>query len=474
MILRIELWDWESHEHTVIDDISAGLNLFCGDSNSGKTSVVRSLALVAYNQFDPKSIRIGATKCVVQVDTERGRVKVTRGPKHNIWETTRPGQATQYFDKVGVNIVPEAADILGLKIVTLGDVQIPVNIMDQLESHFMLAGIGDKNASGSMRAQIVDEISGLSGIEALIKEVSLDHHRFGREITETEKKMEDTRKQLHPENELKAEEDILVRAEKELSDHTQMIALAFDGDALIAGSVSLQSDLGEINRALQAIPDTDLAMGEITRAEAKTRQAVPAEAVLGDFVIASGKLSIIQSHLTGMPDERLAFSHLDLANRDVEVIAKSESLLSTSLSVRKSLKSKQDRLVGMPNEQEALDHIERADEDVAIVETAESFLKTCDTTRKNLQVKQDRLNKLGTVSSDQHITDAATLMDHKSKAEELLVSAQRIRGLLDKMNRMIAFNSSELQMAEKDRDELLSSIKTCPLTLRPVSKECVA
>ena len=427
MILRIEVWDWESHEHTVIDGISAGLNLFCGDSNSGKTSIVRALSLVAYNQFDPKCIRTGATKCVVLVETEKGTVQVTRGPKHNLWETTKKGQATQYFDKVGVNIVPEAAEILGLNIVTLGDVQIPVNIMDQLESHFMLSGIGDKNASGSMRAQIVDEISGLSGIESLIKDVSLDHHRFGREVKETETKMEETRNQLHPESELKAEETILGKAEKELADHDQMVILVNEGLALVSSAGSVRQGLQAAEAALQKIPDTDLAISEIERADGKAKKASAAELMLVAGQSSSGRLAGVQGRLSGMPNEQDAFSYLD-----------------------------------------------EADQDVAISETAETFLRQCVTSQKNLKAKQDRLDEISKVSADQDITDATTLLEHKVKAEELLVSAQRVYELRANIMRQIVANFGELQVAEKNRDDLLTSIKTCPLTLRPVSKECVS
>ena len=171
MIKRLELIDFESHKHTIIDDFSNGLNLLVGDSNSGKSSLLRAIKLAAYNMYDPGCVRIGATKCVVRVDTDKGYVKVVRGPKVNEWEVCKNGEAPEKFQKVGKNIVPQAAEVMGLKLVTLGDVEFPVNVMSQLESHFMLSGVGDKNATGSMRAQIVDEISGLSGFEPLVKDL---------------------------------------------------------------------------------------------------------------------------------------------------------------------------------------------------------------------------------------------------------------------------------------------------------------
>lgn len=218
MLKEIEIINFESHEHTVLKDLSPGLNLITGPSNVGKSAAIRALRLISYNWFDPASVRVGAPFCKVRVLTDKGEVCVTRGPKKNTWEITPNGQPTRTLDKVGSKNVPDAEAILGLRLVRLGDVDIPVNIMDQMESHFLLAGFGDGSASGSLRAQIVDEISGLSGVEGLIKEVGLDAHRIGREIKEAEDGMDALRKQLHDEVAIGNEERCLAQAEKSMKD----------------------------------------------------------------------------------------------------------------------------------------------------------------------------------------------------------------------------------------------------------------
>jgi len=427
MILRIELWDFESHEHTVLDGISPAVNLLCGESNSGKTSIVRALKLAAYNEFDPKSVRVGATKCSVQVDTERGRVKVTRGEKHNLWEITKNGQPTQYFDKVGVNIVPEAEEIIGLNIITLGDVQVPVNIMDQLESHFMLAGVGDKKASGSMRAQIVDEISGLSGIEGIIKDVSLDHHRFGREIKEIEMAMEKIRTQIHPEASLNAEEDILVRAEKELTDRTAMLGLVTDGNNLVKDGERVRTGILAAEQGLSAIPDTDTALAEIGKAEDRRKQAASADGLYREGKAASWRLEGIRKTLAGMPDFEAARGFLDASERAGRKLVGAVSLLGQWKTADQGVKGKQER------EQEVTEALKSKDE-----------LKKVD-----------------------------DLLSIRIQAEALLGNTQRVAAAIQAKRQGIASKDLELKMAEKDRDDLLASITTCPLTLRPVSKECL-
>jgi DNA repair protein SbcC/Rad50 len=428
MIQRIELWDFESHEHTVIDDISPELNLLCGESNSGKTSVIRALKLAAYNEFDPKSVRTGCTKCVVEVTTEKGIVKVTRGEKCNLWETTRTGGKTQYFDKVGVKIVPEAEAIIGLNIVTLGDVEVPVNIMDQLESHFLLSGVGNKDASGSMRAQIVDEISGLSGIEGLIKEVSLDHHRYGRAITETEKAMEAVRAQLHPESILNAEEALLESAEKELKDYETMVALADDGDTIITKWEIVSRSIQDCERALLAIPDTDVADIEISRAGDLLARAESAATLHRDCVVAEDRLNLNLKKLSGIPDVPTAASFINQHEAASRALVKAEEVLNAWTTAMVKLESKQ--------------------------------------TRERELIKA--------LTAETEIASAKELIDRVDKAERLLFEGQRLQASLLGLQTRLENKDKELKEAEKERDELLASIKTCPLSLRPVSKECLA
>lgn len=255
MLKRLEVVNFESHVHTALEDLHPGINLIRGESNSGKTALVRALKLVAYQEFDPKSVRIGETKCEVIVETERGEVKVIRGPKSNLWEVTKKGQAMRPFDKVGKLPVPEAMQVIGLNLIKLGDVEIPVNIMDQLESHFMLKSIGGENASGSIRAQIIDEISGLAGIEGVIKAVGLDIHRNGREITVLEEQMETIRKQLHDAKLLETEASLIDAANNLMKDYTEWISLANEMFEVQAELHSIDETIESLSIRQKRIPD---------------------------------------------------------------------------------------------------------------------------------------------------------------------------------------------------------------------------
>ena len=427
MLKRIEIWNFESHKHTVIDDLSEQLNLIKGESNAGKSSILRAIQLVAYNIFDPKSVRVGEKKCEVKVTTERGSVKVTRGAGTNIWEVTPIGENPMIFDKVGKQVVPEAARIIGMNMIKLGDMDIPINIMNQLESHFMLASVSGQDASGSLRAQIIDEISGLSGIEGVIKEVSLDNHRNGRGIKEAEDKMEETREQLHDEKVIAEEGVVLSEAEQVLIDHDNYERASSDARAILE---SWNKDVIESNSfedTLNAMPDVDAANGCIAEAEqlAQSKKAAKELQVTANSV--QQRVKELTEKLSSIPDVK----------KVSVLIASGDKSMMSSAAVKK-LNSEYQSVKSM---------IDRANvklKEFAKVKNPTEILAKAEETRGRL-----------------------------AEAEALMAEVQAIMDDMLEVDEKLKGVEVGLEKAIKDRDVILASIKVCPLTLKPVSRECL-
>lgn len=248
---------FESHEHTFVDKLGSGFNVVFGDSNTGKTSLVRALLLVAYNQFDPASIRIGHTYCEVTAVTHRGRVTVRRGKGKNEWEVQPAGGEVTVFSNIGKSVLPEAADILGIRMVQLGDNLIRANVMDQLEGHFMLSEVDGNNASGSLRAQILDEISGLTGVEVLVKDIGLDKTRLSRETKKLEENCEEFQGRLHDEKDLAAENASLQLIEAFLGKAEELGRQADVMTQFTTDYIEEIQQLEVMDKALSRMPDID-------------------------------------------------------------------------------------------------------------------------------------------------------------------------------------------------------------------------
>ena len=429
MLQAIEIWNFEAHEHTRIENLSAGLNVIFGLSNAGKTSIVRALKLPAYNDFDPKSVRVGAKFCKVLVETDKGSVQVTRGPNDNLWEITPKGGNTLHLDKIGqVAAPPQAIEILGMGVVTLGDAKVPVNIMDQLESHFMLAGIGDKKASGSIRAQIIDEISGLSGIEGIIKAVSLDNHRSGREIKQSEKQMEDLKTHLHDKQELEAEGQVLGEAEKHLTSHQEALDATVNAEAMLTEGTALEGQIGALQRQLLAIPNTKLAEQHLDNVREALDVKTTAEEMRTSAVSAEQEVVRLTKAMSQVPDHVKATSHLSKAQEAIDRANEAEAVLNEAIKCQTDIDDKQLRLQKVVKASKVSKHLEAAEQAIENIKLAQITMTLWTT-------HDDDVRELG------------------RRGEE---------------------KREELTKVLVEQDRLLRDIKVCPLNpAHPVSADCL-
>lgn len=69
MIKRIELKNFMSHEHTVIEP-AAGLTVLIGPNNVGKSAIIAALQILCYNENSTYVMRHGTKECYVTVETD--------------------------------------------------------------------------------------------------------------------------------------------------------------------------------------------------------------------------------------------------------------------------------------------------------------------------------------------------------------------------------------------------------------------
>lgn len=472
MIKRIELIDFESHKHTVIDDFSNGLNLLVGDSNSGKSSLLRAIKLAAYNMYDPGCVRIGATKCVVRVDTDKGYVRVVRGPKVNEWEVCKNGEQPVKFQKVGKNIVPLAAEVMGLKLVTLGDVEFPVNVMSQLESHFMLSGVGDKNATGSMRAQIVDEISGLSGFEPLVKEVAADGIRFAREKNEIDAKVTEVEGKLIADEVLEKEEFEISNAERELESYSKLTTLNGEIENFNTRFNSVSARLDTSKQSLGKLPEVD---GLLTMLE---RCRVNVEAAAG-MVVLSAKLARLADDFSTANKAIEAFPDTSnvkpLVDRSEHLLRNGERIVviyNAVESANSNIVTNRQKLTELPQTEKIVSELA---DDERKFETCRQMVEFS----HRHEVCVNRLHKLKSIElpdSNECLKRVVAVEKHLDALEKLRQFADRVGTLANCLNGLnvdLKNHDEKLNEAENEVTELTKNVKVCPLTLKPIGPHCL-
>src|SRR5688572_4058052 len=71
MISQIELHNFMSHEHTVIEP-AAGLTVLVGPNNCGKSAVVAAMQILCRNENSTYVLRHGQRECSVTLQTDEG------------------------------------------------------------------------------------------------------------------------------------------------------------------------------------------------------------------------------------------------------------------------------------------------------------------------------------------------------------------------------------------------------------------
>jgi len=327
MIKQIQIKNFESHKNTVVN-FEAGFNLIVGPSNSGKSSILRAAKLVAYSDWNPQSLRVGCKTTNVTMTTDKGVVSVKRGKSINEWEVTPEGCEKKEFSRPGKTIVEDAAAVIGLRTVKLGTQDVRPNIMDQLEGHFMLDEVEGQSESGSGRAQIIDEISGLAGMEEIVRDVNLDNVRNAREIKESEVRANETTDEMHDQNAIDAETAVLDAAEKAVLSSkaaSETARAAADAlDALNEATASVSAAVGQ----LKAMPDVSKAEKHVSAADKALKSASDAQTALDGFLDLGTAVSGLKVGLADVPDLDQALSLVDMASD----ARKAASLMTDDLS----------------------------------------------------------------------------------------------------------------------------------------------
>lgn len=427
MIKNLEIKNFENHEHTILD-FSNGFNLICGPSNSGKSSILRALQVVLYNQWNPRSLRLGEKKCTIILTTERGTVKVERGNQINQWTINPVNGPPQFFNKPGIQVIPEVADIVGIRFVKLGNFLIRPNIMDQLEGHFMLSSLEGEDVSGSTRAQVIDEISGLAGMEELVKKISLDNIRNTKEIKRIEVDLKELEKSKH-------DSSLIEKEQKIVDQSTKLIELAKENLNIRAEVINIKHNI--------------------------------------DSIVCD--INTNKSKLSTYPDLDSVSEKIKNAIEIVELLTEANNILESHFKTFSELKNNRLCMDKMPDILKAESYLLSASELFIKINTIKELFKGYndiknqnerDKTIFKKMVNMDSIDNLLMNIEEKSISsqNALSLLNkHSSNSNDLKQIIQKVKSI-----------DVDIDKVETDLKDIILSIELCPICLKPVHEGCDA
>jgi exonuclease SbcC len=188
-IAKLRLENFQSHVDSTLE-FSPGLNILTGESNHGKSAVLRALYWLLYNR--PQGVdhvRYGCRECRVTVTMSDGaeivrelRLAPNGAAARNRYTVTQPGGEPQVFEGFGQQGIPQqVTQAHGMPIVALDDDRkLSLSFGSQLEGPFLLT------ETGSMRAAAIGRLLGAHVVDAAIRDLQQDLQRNGEAVATLE------------------------------------------------------------------------------------------------------------------------------------------------------------------------------------------------------------------------------------------------------------------------------------------------
>ncbi|MDR6224259.1 AAA family ATPase [Desmospora profundinema] len=206
---RVVIENFQSHGRTEID-LTDGLNVFVGPSDSGKSAILRALRWLLYNQ--PRGsdfIRAGKDRCRVALTLTDGVTIVReRSPSVNRYTLRDPDGNERVFEGFGGNVPLEVMEAHGMHPLKMDtDWNLPAQFGTQLEGPFLLS------ETGGVKAKSIGRVSGAHLIDLALQSTAKDQKNLAVEMRHLSREVERLDEALKPYAPLPEQVRVLAQSE---------------------------------------------------------------------------------------------------------------------------------------------------------------------------------------------------------------------------------------------------------------------
>ena len=182
MFTKIEIKNFQSHKNTVID-FNKGVNVICGETDNGKSAVVRAIRWVVENlpsgtdKINSKWNDNFKEPLSVKLYTEKGWVERIRDKNRNGYNISENGKELIKLNAIGKSVPLEVKAFLNIS---------DVNFQFQLDSLYLLS------KTPGQASEYLNEIVHLDSIDKIMSLADSDK----RQLNSEQKTVESDIKQL--------------------------------------------------------------------------------------------------------------------------------------------------------------------------------------------------------------------------------------------------------------------------------------
>ena len=191
-IKKISLENFQSHAYTEID-LPPGLTIIVGESDRGKSAIIRALRWVFENEpSGTEFIRAGTKTCRVSIETDEGVTVIReRTPTRNRYIVKYADGREETFEGFRNEIPAEVIAAHGVTRAKLdSDLEVSLNIAPQLEGPFLLS------SPGSLKAKAIGCLYKVHLIDAATRDTSQDIAKLSKESSQIENRLSELEQKL--------------------------------------------------------------------------------------------------------------------------------------------------------------------------------------------------------------------------------------------------------------------------------------
>ena len=224
MITKAEIWNFQSHKHTVLEFVP-GTNVIIGESDAGKSAIFRAINWVITNRPLGDGFRSdwGGDTRVVIYTAEGDVIERIKTATRNVYVIN--GKPLTAF---GSEVPEQVSEILRMD---------EANIQSQMDVPFLLA------VSPGEAARLLNKAASIDDIDYTISNLRSEYQKVSNNIKFNEGKLKDYEEKIKEYDNipiLEGKLEQLEEAEKELEKHEQKLGKLTQ---LVAGVIRIHSEL---------------------------------------------------------------------------------------------------------------------------------------------------------------------------------------------------------------------------------------
>lgn len=339
-IQTVRLENFQSHLDTFVE-FTEGLNVIVGQSDSGKTAILRGIRWALYNQ--PRGtdfIRVGADFVRVTVSFHNGTSIVReRTNSKNRYTIQRESQEDLVLEGFGIHVPDEVLEAHGMGHLRIDhDNELMIHLSQQLDGPFLL------EQTNSVRAKTLGRISGAHFLDMAIRDVTKDVSQLNQRLKQEQLAIEKLQEELIPYSSLNEMQQQLDQTDNQIQQIKQLEERKNRLQLLKLQKERLDAEEEETKKRKRLVSDVDVWSTKVEHLQAIRSRYMIFDQKQKQYQEMNKAIVMCQKWLEKTQHAQVATQKLERTAELVTLRAKLKSLLSQQETIQQALKQEEQRM----------------------------------------------------------------------------------------------------------------------------------